>query len=247
MQSTITPFVKKSVEINNTLLEVFNAKLGLPAGSLAMRHSAEEYSASEARTIKAPPGYPAERMAIGAHTDFGTLSFLHNRLGGLQVLPPGVDQWQYVKVGSYCLRLVTSLSQDKCSSPFQGMQSAMWEMHWPFSVVEFSTPIFIVSCKPLRDSCASTCFWLLVVNSPPPGAQASLERWSQVYFTRPGNSAVLRALADESPLIAEAVKNEADKNFDTGVTAYEWFNRRIKNQRIKNRKVSVYLFSLGCV
>ena len=25
-------------------------------------------------------------------------SFLHNRLGGLQVLPPGSDKWLYVKV-----------------------------------------------------------------------------------------------------------------------------------------------------
>ena len=35
--------------------------------------------------------------ALRAHTDFGSLSFLHNRLGGLQVLPPGSDRWQYVR------------------------------------------------------------------------------------------------------------------------------------------------------
>ncbi|CCM01792.1 uncharacterized protein FIBRA_03859 [Fibroporia radiculosa] len=34
---------------------------------------------------------------LSAHTDFGSLSFLHNRLGGLQVLAPGTDKWQYVK------------------------------------------------------------------------------------------------------------------------------------------------------
>ena len=28
-------------------------------------------------------------------------SFLHNRLGGLQVLLPGTDEWKYVKVGQY--------------------------------------------------------------------------------------------------------------------------------------------------
>lgn len=26
-------------------------------------------------------------------------SFLHNRLGGLQVMVPGTETWQYVKVG----------------------------------------------------------------------------------------------------------------------------------------------------
>ena len=27
--------------------------------------------------------------------------FLHNRFGGLQVLPPGADDWKYVKVGQW--------------------------------------------------------------------------------------------------------------------------------------------------
>ncbi len=50
-------------------------------------------------------------MAIGAHTDFGSLSLLHNRLGGLQVLPPGYTEWQYVKVSrqtNYVTRLFFS-------------------------------------------------------------------------------------------------------------------------------------------
>lgn len=28
-------------------------------------------------------------------------TFLHNRLGGLQVMPPGSDNWQYIKVSSF--------------------------------------------------------------------------------------------------------------------------------------------------
>ncbi len=61
-------------------------------------HHKDECSGSEARITKNPPGFASDRMAIGAHTDFGSLSFLHNRLGGLQVLPPGYKEWQYVKV-----------------------------------------------------------------------------------------------------------------------------------------------------
>lgn len=73
---------------------------------------------------------------------------------------------------------------------------------------------------------------------PPPGIQAEYERWSLVFFTRPGNSKVLRALVEDSSLIADAVQKHPDRDFDTGSTAAEWFARRIKYQRINNRKVS---------
>jgi hypothetical protein len=76
------------------------------------------------------------------------------------------------------------------------------------------------------------------IGRPPPGAQGKKERWSVVFFIRPGNSIVLRALVEESPMIAEAVEQHPDKNFETGSTAFEWFRRRVKYQRIKNRKVS---------
>lgn len=78
----------------------------------------------------------------------------------------------------------------------------------------------------------------MTVDSAPPGVQAEYERWSLVFFTRPGNSKVLRALVDSSHIIAEAVKKRPEKNFETGSTAAEWFARRIKNQRINNRLVS---------
>ncbi|KAL0574773.1 hypothetical protein V5O48_007184 [Marasmius crinis-equi] len=145
MNSTVVPFIKKSSEINTMILNIFNDKLSPPAGELAKRHRPGNFSGSKARTIKNPKGMPKGRMAIGAHTDFGSLSFLHNRLGGLQVLPPGIDEWQYVR---------------------------------------------------------------------------------------------LLSLSALSPTIAEAVERNTDKKkLDTGgVTAWEWFARRIKNQRIKNRK-----------
>lgn len=81
--------------------------------------------------------------------------------------------------------------------------------------------------------------------SAPPGDQANYERWSLVYFTRPGNSVELRALTDESPAIAEAVSKASDPTvYQTGSTAEQWFARRIKNQRIKNRMARISCFGL---
>lgn len=76
MESTIAPFIRKSVEVNDTLLEIFNSLLGLPEGALAQRHSPDEHSGSESRCIKNPPrpdGISEEKAALGAHTDFGSL------------------------------------------------------------------------------------------------------------------------------------------------------------------------------
>jgi isopenicillin N synthase-like dioxygenase len=109
MTDSVAPFVKKSMEINDTLLQIFNDRLGLPPDALKKRHTLAEHSGSETRVTKNPPSPHAPlKVAIGAHTDFGTLSFLHNRLGGLQVLVPGSEHWQYIKVHSLsyfgCLR-----------------------------------------------------------------------------------------------------------------------------------------------
>lgn len=101
MDPVITPFVEKCVDISNTLIEIFNDKLGLPEGTLAKFHKREEFSSSETRTIKAPANLTPGKLAIGGHTDFGTLTLLVNNLGGLQVLPPGTTEWRYARVSSF--------------------------------------------------------------------------------------------------------------------------------------------------
>ena len=78
MEPTIRPFVAKSLEVNSTLIDVFNDMLGLPKGTLAEKHKTSEPSGSEARCIKNPPrsgvaGEASLKTAIGAHTDFGSL------------------------------------------------------------------------------------------------------------------------------------------------------------------------------
>jgi isopenicillin N synthase-like dioxygenase len=77
MPGTVTPFVKASVEITRILINTLGKKLGLPDGAFEKVHSIEEHSGSETRVIRNPPvgekGVTKDRVAVGAHTDFGSL------------------------------------------------------------------------------------------------------------------------------------------------------------------------------
>ena len=82
---------------------------------------------------------------------------------------------------------------------------------------------------------------MLTLNGrPPPGYQAHYTRYSLIFFTRPGDSVVLRPLAEASALIADAAEKAPEhlrKLFETGQTSKEWLFRRVRNMRTKNQKV----------
>jgi isopenicillin N synthase-like dioxygenase len=71
MKDTVRPFVEACMEANNTMLDIFNKKLGLPDGTLTSLHSRNETSVSEARCIRVPALPGSTKIAVGAHTDFG--------------------------------------------------------------------------------------------------------------------------------------------------------------------------------
>ncbi|KAI0368382.1 Clavaminate synthase-like protein [Pilatotrama ljubarskyi] len=206
-------YPSSSIAVNDTLLDIFNELLGLAEGTLAEMHKLNEFSGSEARVIKSPPrpqDIDEVKAALAAHTDFGSLSFLHNRLDGLQVMVPGTDKWQYVK-------------------PIPG-----------HAICNLGDAMTIFSGGLLRSNLHRVV--------PPPGEQAKFTRWSLVYFTRPGNSVLLRALAAESPLVAQAVETAPEnlrRIFESGQTSQEWFTRRVKNMRTSNQKVGGIAVVIG--
>ncbi|KMU89560.1 1-aminocyclopropane-1-carboxylic acid oxidase [Coccidioides immitis H538.4] len=81
------------------ILNLLNEHLQLPASTLANMHRLGHATGDQVRFIKAPP-QPVDdrRVALGQHTDFGSVTILFNRVGGLQILPPGKDsEWCYVR------------------------------------------------------------------------------------------------------------------------------------------------------
>ncbi|KAL2853292.1 hypothetical protein BJY01DRAFT_79066 [Aspergillus pseudoustus] len=98
-RKTLTSFIKSSHSMVTLILGLLNESLGLPQSTLTNIHRLGAVSGDQVRFVKAPP-QPVDdrRTALGEHTDFGSVTILFNRLGGLQVLPPGADaEWVYVR------------------------------------------------------------------------------------------------------------------------------------------------------
>lgn len=127
------------------------------------------------------------------------------------------------------------------SSRYQGTQYVTSVMQCTSSAAVYSSRTCIVSCK--HDISPSTSLAdQSNPSSPSPGAQAVLPRWSLAMFTRPSDTVILRALTEDSALVADAVANATNKDvFKSGQTSKEWFARRIKYQRTKNQKVGCSL------
>lgn len=67
-------------------------------GTLQDLHCLDGVSGDQVRWVRSPPQPIDDRQAaLGAHTDFGSVTILFNHLGGLQVLPPNASDYAYVK------------------------------------------------------------------------------------------------------------------------------------------------------
>ena len=91
-------YMQQSHALVSLILRLLNARLGLPSETLPSKHKFNAVSGDQVRWVYAPPQpFDDRKTALGAHTDFGSVTILFNRLGGLQVLPPNTDEWCYVK------------------------------------------------------------------------------------------------------------------------------------------------------
>lgn len=91
-------FMIKSHEIVLTILEILSINLGLGAQILPNLHRLMQSSGDQLRFTKStmfPQKQYLPDVSLGAHTDFGSITILFNRLYGLQVLSTN-KEWLYV-------------------------------------------------------------------------------------------------------------------------------------------------------
>ncbi|KAK6428642.1 hypothetical protein LTR95_015212 [Oleoguttula sp. CCFEE 5521] len=196
-------FMEGSHAIVSFILGLLNDKLGLPEGKLQSLHRLREVSGDQVRWVSAPPQPQDDRQkALGEHTDFGSITLLHNRLGGLQVLPPSTPP---------------SSSNPSPTTP-------EWTYVLPLRdhiIVNLGDALVKLTAGVLRSNIHR------VVS--PPGEQGKETRMSLVYFARPEDEVVLKRL-EGSGVIDDKAK-EAGEEEGEEITAKEWILRRALGRR----------------
>lgn len=145
MQSTIQPFVHKALDVNNTLLGIFNEKLELPLNTLGRFHTIEEPSGSEARVIKRGANNREDTLdeaaaSIGAHTDFGSLVSIRSKSS---ILSDSSARSRSYTIDSAVYKfLFQAHSPGNTFDLSQDMRSVMSEMPWPSLAVASSGRIY---------------------------------------------------------------------------------------------------------
>ncbi|KAL0258261.1 hypothetical protein SLS55_007434 [Diplodia seriata] len=241
----LSSFMRGSHSLVNLVLRILDARLGLPAGTLPALHRLTAPSCDQVRFVRAPP-QPRDdaRVALGEHTDFGSVTVLFNRVGGLQVLlPPGMepvaategddpggvpmvdreerrDSANAVTVGSTSSTTTTTGKQPAKET---------WAYVRPLpghAIVNLGDALVKMTSGILRSNIHRV--------APPPGAQADCTRYSLVYFARPEDDVVLRVL-EGSERIEEKVRETGQvlgrEREERAVSAKEWILRRALARR----------------
>ncbi|PSN59962.1 Clavaminate synthase-like protein [Corynespora cassiicola Philippines] len=175
------------------------------AGALPALHALRAPSGDHIRFIRALPQRPStEGVSLGEHTDFGSVTVLFNRLGGLQVRLPG-----------HIAAVEPREGVEACARVERELCEGGWAYVRPLAehaVVNLGDAAKLFSGGRVRSNIHR------VVAAP--GRQGEVDRYSLVYFCRPGNDVVLRCLVEGE----EGEERE-------GVTAKEWILRRALGRR----------------
>jgi isopenicillin N synthase-like dioxygenase len=96
-RTALTSYIHTNNTILTTLFTSLATSLQLPPSTFTSLHNLSSPSGCHVRFISAPPSGSTPNPNLGEHTDFGSLTILMNRLGGLQVQLPDSSKWVYVR------------------------------------------------------------------------------------------------------------------------------------------------------
>ncbi|KIW00534.1 uncharacterized protein PV09_07891 [Verruconis gallopava] len=212
-RALLRSYIEQSHGLIELILRFLEPRLQLPAQSLESLHRVDAVSGDQVRFIKAPPQPPDDRRtALGAHTDFGSVTVLFNRVGGLQVRLPA------------SIAAVEPAVPGRMSEAERSLCTEGWAYVHPLpghAIINLGDALVKFSAGILRSNIHRVV--------APPGAQGDVTRYSLVYFSRPEDEVVLKALKD-SPLIAERVGRGWEEQ-EEAVTSKEWILRRALGRR----------------
>lgn len=184
---------------------LISSRLPLASGTrLQDLHQLNARSGDQIRFVKAPlQELSLKGVALGEHTDFGSVTVLFNRLGGLQVRLP-----EHIKAEEPA----------SSNSPASEVEKKLCEDGWTYvrplpghCIVNLGDALVKFSAGILRSNIHRVV--------APPGDQGQVTRYSLVYFCRPEDDVVLRSLVGG--------KEEEEEE----VTAKEWILRRALGRR----------------
>ncbi|KAH7409881.1 hypothetical protein DE146DRAFT_742508 [Phaeosphaeria sp. MPI-PUGE-AT-0046c] len=177
------------------------------SGALESLHRLSAPSGDQIRFVQAPPQEQSLKgVALGEHTDFGSVTVLFNRLGGLQVRLPDT---------------IAPLAPSSTDPSASATEKRLCEDGWTYvrplprhCIVNLGDALVKFSSGMLRSNIHRVV--------APPGEQGKVTRYSLVYFCRPEDDVVLKSLVEGG---------EAEEDGEEEVTAKEWILRRALGRR----------------
>ncbi|GLA06205.1 hypothetical protein AnigIFM60653_006731 [Aspergillus niger] len=98
-------FIRHASSALDVILTILDKQLGLERDTLSKLSPLDHESETSVRLLCSPPhtfgDAEHDRISLGGHTDIGTLTLLFHVIGGLQILPTGLENnmenWRFVK------------------------------------------------------------------------------------------------------------------------------------------------------
>jgi isopenicillin N synthase-like dioxygenase len=210
------------------MLRLLNTRLGLPPGKLESMHRLRGLAGDQVRLIHSPQQPADDRtLSNGEHTDFGSVTILFNRIGGLQVrLPPGLKPNPPVN-GDTNGSVLGKVRLNQDGLPVTKAEEEEWAYVHPLpnhAIVNLGDAMAKFSAGILRSNIHRVM--------SPPGGQADITRYSLVYFSRPEDDVLLKPLRDDSEMVARVLKETGRDNVaEEEFTSKEWVHRMALGRR----------------